>query len=145
MLPLIIINGTLAETPEANQYGFYHLRVNIPVNPNHPYVKGEQWMEIEASSKNPACKLLEKMTKGSSVIIHAEQTREHYHDKGGTPRTSLRNRLLRISYAPLSHSRQQQMQELQHTATADQSRADHYQSKANAYQPTHEADADIPF
>jgi single-stranded DNA-binding protein len=152
MFSRLIVSGTLAETPAPNQYGYYNLRIQHQVAPNHPYIKGEQWAEIEASIKNPAAKLLEKMTKGTAVEIVAEQYRDHYTDKTGTPRTYIKNRLLSIDYAPLSRSRQHQMQELQQAATeapAEQGRAyqptPHQQAKQNAYQPSHESDADIPF
>lgn len=148
MFSRLIVSGTLAETPAPNQYGYYNLRIQHQVAPNHPYIKGEQWAEIEASIKNPAAKLLDKMTKGTAVEIVAEQYRDHYTDKTGTPRTYLKNRLLSIDYAPLSRSRQHQMQELQQAATeapTEQGRADHHQAKQNAYQPTPESTDDIPF
>lgn len=150
MFSRLIVSGTLAETPAPNQYGYYNLRIQHQVAPNHPYIKGEQWAEIEASIKNPAAKLLDKMTKGTAVEIVAEQYRDHYTDKTGTPRTYLKNRLLSIDYAPLSRSRQQQMQELRQAATETpttaHSRAGHTpNSQSPIVNSQSESDEDIPF
>ena len=148
MNSIIHITGTLAEDPAPNQWGFYHLRVNIPVPPNHPYIKGDQYQEIEVSVKNPASKILEKMQSGAPVCAICEQIREHYQDKSGYQKSALKNRLLRIWFAPYDRRRREQLNQLKQETTRplDQStyHQQHQQAKQNAYQPQ-EAAEDIPF
>lgn len=132
-MAFVTIFGNIETTPTVGNTGWSTIRIVEPVSAKHPTTRGPQYWDVEIPPQFR--RLAERLSAGASIITICEQTRDHFTGKGGYPATTLKNRLVRLRFAPRDLRGEKRAEQF------DELRAEAETADTTAY----ETDADITF